>query len=115
MGEGIENPPDQNAIELKGIVSVIGIIGIQNKKTERANAARTEIKKGVEKEMREDRTEKKVKNGNVKGRKDLAGLIEAKNGQKVDQNLQTQVLDINIKKVKQKRKKRVTKSKLKRK
>ena len=109
------NPPDQNAIELKGIGSVIGIIGIQNKKTERANAARTEIKKGVEKEMKEDRIEKEVKNANGKGQKDLVEVIEAKTGQKVNQNLQAQVLAINIRKVKKKRKKKATKLKLKKK
>ena len=108
MVEEIENLPDQNAIEWTEIVSAtgIGIIGIQNKKKGKLDAVKTEIKIEV-KRTRGKLTETGVKNANVNGQKDQVGVIVAKRGQKVDQNLQVQARVINIKKVKKTRKKKV--------
>ena len=107
MVEGIANHQDPNAIGLIGIVSVIEIIGIQNKRTESMNVAGIGIKTRVKKEMIEDQTGKEARNVKEKGQKDPAGVIEEKSDQKVDRNLQVPVQVINTRKVKKKRKKRV--------
>ena len=98
------NHLDLTVIEWKEIVTVIGITDIPSKEIEMQTAARIETKKKVEK-MIEDQIETEVINVIENGQKDQAELIVSR---EVDPDLQIQVLAINTKKVKRKRKRKVT-------
>ena len=98
------NHLDLTVIEWKEIVIVIGITDIPSKEIEMQTVARIETKKKVEK-MIEDQIETEVINVIENDQKDQAELIVSR---EVDPDLQILVLAINTKKVKRKRKRKVT-------